>query len=218
MTILSPAYLFQYRLSVGEVAEQDVSSGDFELPERCRLPFLRELENEKPFADVRLGWSHAGMALTVDVTGKKHPATTEVDRPLESDWIRIWWDTRYSATVHRANRLCQSLYLFPAGGGKKKADPYVQPAPIVMSREPSLPIPVKSIRLGVRPLKQGYHLSAWLPAAAIPSYEPETHPQLGFYYQVHDLEKGDQYLSVGEDFPFAHDPSLWVLLDLNPEK
>lgn len=216
MTIVSPAYLFQYRVSVGEIKEADVSSGEFELPERCRLPSLRELDAERPFADVRLGWSHAGMAFTIDVSGKKHPPAVDRDKPAESDWTRIWWDTRYSATVHRANRLCQSLLLHPIGGGKSKKEPFATSASIALAREPSLPIAVDEIKLGLRTRKDGYRLSTWLPASVLPGYEPETHPQLGFYYQIHDLEHGKQHFSVGEDFPFAHDPSLWVLLDLNP--
>ncbi|MEX1232130.1 MAG: hypothetical protein WEB58_17935 [Planctomycetaceae bacterium] len=216
MAIVSPTYLFEYRVSVGEVRESDVSSGDFELAEDYRLPFLRELEAERPFADVRLGWSQAGIALTVDVTGKKHPATVDRDRPAESDWTRIWWDTRYSASVHRANRLCQSLILYPGGGGKSKTEPHAVSASIALAREPSLPIALKAVKLGLRSLKDGYHLSVWLPAEVLPGFDPENHPQLGFYYQVHDLEKGKQHFSVGEDFPFAHDPSLWVLMDLNP--
>jgi hypothetical protein len=31
---------------------------------------------------------------------------------------------------------------------------------------------------------------------------------------VRDLELGEQTLSVGADFPFADDPSLWSTLDL----
>jgi hypothetical protein len=34
------------------------------------------------------------------------------------------------------------------------------------------------------------------------------------YYHIRDQELGDQFLSVGWEFPFADDPSLWAVLEL----
>ena len=63
-------------------------------------------------------------------------------------------------------------------------------------------------------MKGGYRLEAFLPAAALNGFDPQEHPRLGVYYSVRDQELGDQFLSVGWDFPFSDDPSLWAVLEL----
>jgi hypothetical protein len=40
------------------------------------------------------------------------------------------------------------------------------------------------------------------------------HPRLGFCYAVMDRELGWQTFTVGPEFPFAEDPSLWGTLEL----
>ena len=62
----------------------------------------------------------------------------------------------------------------------------------------------------------GYRLEAFLPAAVLNGFDPEQNPRLGFYYAVRDAELGEQVLSVGPDFPYAEDPSLWSVLELVP--
>jgi hypothetical protein len=37
---------------------------------------------------------------------------------------------------------------------------------------------------------------------------------MGIFYAVHDSELGDQTLSVGGEFPYAEDPTLWSVLEL----
>jgi hypothetical protein len=58
-------------------------------------------------------------------------------------------------------------------------------------------------------------LEAWLPASVLNGFDPAAQPQLGFYYSVVDAELGLQALSVGDDFPYASDPSLWSVLLLS---
>jgi hypothetical protein len=60
----------------------------------------------------------------------------------------------------------------------------------------------------------GYLLEVWLPARALHGFDPEASPRLGFYYQLRDSELGEQVQSVGREFPFTHDPSLWTTLEL----
>ena len=60
----------------------------------------------------------------------------------------------------------------------------------------------------------GYVLDAWIPADTLVGYDPESNPLLGFYYVVRDAELGEQFLTVGREFPFDHDPSLWATLEL----
>jgi hypothetical protein len=45
-------------------------------------------------------------------------------------------------------------------------------------------------------------------------YDPDQNPRLGIYYAVRDAERGEQVLSVGSEFPYCEDPSLWSVLEL----
>ncbi len=60
----------------------------------------------------------------------------------------------------------------------------------------------------------GYIVEAFLPATVLNGFDPEQNPRLGFYYVVKDTELGEQVLSVGADFPYWEDPSLWSVLEL----
>ena len=64
------------------------------------------------------------------------------------------------------------------------------------------------------PRLRGYLLEAFIPARVLTGFDPQENPRLGFYYHVHDAELGDQFLTVGREFPFAEDPSLWSTLEL----
>ena len=72
------------------------------------------------------------------------------------------------------------------------------------------------LRVATTQLAGGYALDAWLPAESLTGYEPAANPHIGFYYVVRDAELGKQFLAVGRDFPFDHDPSLWSTLELGP--
>ena len=56
-----------------------------------------------------------------------------------------------------------------------------------------------------------------VPTAALTGYNPADHPKLGFTYYLFDREFGEQTFSVGSQFPFAADPSLWGTLELRRE-
>ena len=68
--------------------------------------------------------------------------------------------------------------------------------------------------VGCATAPDGYLLEAWIGAEALSGFEPESNPRLGFYYCLRDAELGEQFLAVGREFPFAHDPSLWATLEL----
>jgi hypothetical protein len=60
----------------------------------------------------------------------------------------------------------------------------------------------------------GYTLAAYIPAAALTGYKPADQPRLGFTYALFDRERGEQTFSIGSEFPFGSDPSLWGTLEL----
>ena len=75
-------------------------------------------------------------------------------------------------------------------------------------------VPPDAVSFQARHTKHGYLVEAFLPAAVLHGFDPEQNPRLGFYYAVRDAELGEQVLSVGSDFPYAEDPSLWGVLEL----
>jgi hypothetical protein len=60
----------------------------------------------------------------------------------------------------------------------------------------------------------GYLLQACVPAEALTGFDPAEHGRLGFTYAVVDRELGWQTFSIGPEFPFVEDPSLWGTLEL----
>src|SRR5262249_4133793 len=81
----------------------------------------------------------------------------------------------------------------------------LQDAPLA----PAGAVPFQATRV-----KGGYVVEAFFPAAVLNGFDPEQNPRLGVYYAVRDAELGEQVLSVGPDFPFSEDPSLWAVLEL----
>ena len=60
----------------------------------------------------------------------------------------------------------------------------------------------------------GYVLEALIPAEALTGWGPVDHPRLGFAFAVYDRELGVQTYTIGTEFPFESDPSLWATLEL----
>jgi len=184
------------------------------LDEGYRLSDLSELEGARPFADLRMAWSEAGLACTLLVHGKRQDPWCRETRPEDSDGLQLWIDTRDVHTVHRATRFCHSFLFLPGSFGVLRCSPLAQWVPIHRARED--PRPVRSEHLGVRakPAPSGYQLDAFIPATCLTGFDPEEHPRLGFTYAVYDRELGVQTLSADPSLPFQEDPSLWATLEL----
>jgi hypothetical protein len=191
--------------------------------ESFRLTSLAELEGQRPWADVRAAWNSSGIALVVEVAGKTEPLRALAGRPLESDGVQLWIDTRDVHNVHRAGRFCHRFIFVPgsdfAATSTKRARTPVIPAtaaslPIHRARE--LPQPVREGLLCARSRSRpdGYRLEIFLPAEALTGFDPGEYPRLGFTYAVVDHELGVQTFGVGNPMPYAEDPSLWATLEL----
>lgn len=94
--------------------------------------------------------------------------------------------------------------------------PVAELVPIHRAREEPKAIAPDLIRIRSQRRSDGYLLRAGIPAAALTGFNPAEHPRLGFSYLVADRELGWQTLSVGPEFPFMSDPSLWETLELSP--
>ena len=216
MTALLPhPFLFRFTIPVRYAARLPRSKDRLlDLPEDFRLPDFATLDGVHPFADVRVAWNADGFGISVRVDGKQHPPDCDAGRPEESDGLSVWIDTRNTQSIHRAGRFCHSFHFLPAGGGPRRDRPVTRQLTIPQAREDAPRARLEAILAGSQRDKAGYLLEVWLPAAALHGFDPEASPRLGFYYALRDAELGEQFLTVGREFPFAHDPSLWTTLEL----
>jgi hypothetical protein len=185
-----------------------------DLPESCRVDNFAAMDDKQNFADIRLAWNDLGLAVQVEVDGKDQEPQGDAGRPRGSDGVTLWIDTRDARGSHRATRYCHQFHFLPTGGGPERDEPAfvqtkinraLQDAPLASASG----VPFLSTRR-----KGGYVVEAFLPAAVLNGFDPEQNPRLGFYYAVRDSELGEQVQSVGAEFPYWEDPSLWSVLEL----
>jgi hypothetical protein len=174
------------------------------------------VEDRRNFAEVRLAWNELGLGLQVEVKGKQQLLQGDVSRPRGSDGVTLWIDTRDARTSHRASRYCHQFHFLPIGGGPDHDEPVFVQTKINRALQDAPLTTATSVPFRCRHRKGGYLLEAFLPAAVLNGFDPEQNPRLGFYYAVRDAELGDQVLSVGPEFPYWEDPTLWSVLELVP--
>jgi hypothetical protein len=185
-----------------------------QLGEEYQLLHLGELDEEKAFADIRAAWSDEGLAFAARVSGKRQLPWCRDSRPDDSDGLRIWVDTRDTHNVHRASRFCHQFIFMPTGGGRALDEPVAEQLLINRAKENAKPIHPGVLQAVREKRVDGYHLEAFIPAAALTGFDPVEHPRLGFTYAVVDRELGEQSLSCTGEFPYREDPSLWSTLEL----
>jgi hypothetical protein len=216
MTAVVPhRFLFRWSFAAPYwTASAPVDKPPADLPASHQLPSLSEFDGVEDFATWKLGWNEQGVALVVDVTGKTQPVHCDAFSPASSSGVHVWIDTRCTQTVHRATRFCHRFCLLPTGQGKQKSQAMAVALPMGPAREGSPAAHSAPIHVTSELRKDGYRLCAWFPAESLTGYDPEAHPRLGFYGVVLDAERGAQRLTVGSEFPYESDPSLWQTLEL----
>jgi hypothetical protein len=172
------------------------------------------MDGRKIFADVRLAWNEQGIALQVEVRGKDQPPEGDAARARNSDGVTLWIDTRDARTSHRASRYCHQFHFLPTGGGPDHDEPAFVQSKINRALHDAPIAPADAVPFQSARTKTGYLIEAFLPAAALNGFDPDQSRRLGFYYAVRDAELGEQVLSVGSDFPYWEDPTLWSVLEL----
>ncbi len=190
-----------------------------DLPADCALPATAPLEGSEPWADVRVAWNPAGLAVSVEATGSTNPLTFE-DRPEGVYGLQLWIDTRDTRHIARATRFCQrfAARLVPAGPGARGAvGVEVAQRPIARALADPPPIRPEKIASRAERLRSGWRIELFLAAEVLHGYDPETNRRLGFSYQVSDPDHPDQFLGVGREFPVGENPSLWSTLELRDE-
>ncbi len=186
-----------------------------DLPETCRLVSSSALEGKDSWADVRAAWNPGGLAVQVEISGKTRPIRHDPYLPEGNDGIQLWIDTRDTRDVHRATRYCHrfSATLKPEKATKTLEVVVEQKTIHRALADPPMARP-ETIRAKAEKLKGGWRIELFFPAAALNGFDPDTNRRLGLAYQVTDPSRGDQFLTVGRDFPVAEDPSLWATLEL----
>ena len=216
MSLVPQRFLFRFSIPCPRLEDVPREGGDdlLDLPESCRLENFVGLEGRRNFADVRLAWNELGLGLLVEVAGKEQLPQGDATHPRASDGVTLWVDTRDARTSHRASRYCHQFHFLPTGGGPERDQPAfaqtkinraLQDAPLALSGA----VPFRS-----KHTKGGYVIEAFLPVTVLNGFDPEQNPRLGLYYAVRDAELGEQVLSVGSEFPYWEDPSLWSVLEL----
>ena len=211
--LISPTLLFRFAAPCRHTDEKWSAKG-LALDELYRLPCFAELGGARPFADVRLAWSEAGLALNVIVRGKQQPPWCRDSRIEDSDGVQLFIDTRNTQNIHRAGRFCHRFAFLPVGTGQRFDDAIATMLAINRAKESPREIDPRSLKIRSEPLAGGYRLEGFIPAAALTGFSPADHPAVGFSYAVIDRELGWQTFSVGNELPFVEDPSLWGTLDL----
>ncbi len=211
--LLAPTFLFRFSAPLSS-RKQIWSKSETKLSEAFRLPSFGELEQRPRFADVRAAWNRQGLTFLVRVTGKQQTAWCRANKIDDSDGLHLFIDTRDTHNIHRATRFCHHFIFLPFGDGPDYSQPVARLVDIHRARENPKPIAGNALQVRSQKRIDGYLLEAHIPAAALTGFAPDDHPRLGFTYGVMDRELGWQTFSVGTEFRFQEDPSLWGTLEL----
>jgi hypothetical protein len=221
--LIAPRFLFRFSVDVHRREPlwpvRGVKVTGTLLDESYRLIAPGQLDGERTFADVRMGWSPEGLVWTVRVEGKgQHPWCRE-SQPTESDGLQVWVDTRATHGIHRASRFCHRFTFLPCGGGRGAAEPVAEQLLIHRARENARPVHPRELQVraeisGKGITGNGYELAAYVPATALAGFEPASQPRLGFTLAVLDRELGLQTFAMGAEFPYEEDPSCWAEVEL----
>jgi hypothetical protein len=216
MDLVPPRFLFRVAYPCRYVPGIPREDDDrlLELTQEHRLDNFAAMDGGQNFADVWAAWNEFGLGVQVQVAGKDEPPRGDAARPRASDGLTLWIDTRDARTSHRASRYCHQFHLLPAGGGPDLDEPIFLQGKINRALQDAPAVPANSVPFRSTPVRGGYLLEGFLPAAILNGFDPEQNPRLGLYYAVRDAELGEQVLSVGADFPYWEDPSLWGVLEL----
>ena len=216
--LLPAPFLFRFAVPCHHKAKLEPKDSTA-LGEKYALPSFAELDDSPEvtstrFADVRAAWNETGVALSVRVEGKRQPPWCRESRLEDSDGLVVWIDTRNTHNVHRASRFCHQFYFMPTGAGRSLNDPFAAQRHIARAKEPSRFADDEALSVRSERRVDGYVMQAFISAAALQGWDPAEHPKLGFMYAVVDREMGEQTFSVGNEFPYQSDPSLWGTLEL----
>lgn len=226
-TVIPPAFAFHFALPVlrhdslpraGQRLLDLGSEYSIPWPDASLMGSAQVAGPSTAHVDLRMAWNDRGLGISVTISGRSNEPTANLYEPLASDGLQVWIDTRNTQTIHRASRFCHYFCLIAAGTHETAPKPCVFQLPIARASEDAKQHPPTAFRIERMQHADGYSLEAWLPAATLTGFDVETCSQLGFMCWLVDRELGNVSFTVGAEFPFASDPSLWQTLDLVSDK
>jgi len=214
--LLPPEIQFRWILPVPRV---DRLPGEgkplWKLPPDAVLTIPRQLDTSEIPVVWKAAWNNEGLAIVAEVTGQSR-WSCDPDRPVESDGIQLWIDTRDTQSVHRATRFCHMLCVLPSGGGESSRDPIVLPVPVPRAGQDAKLADSDDFLVLAEQTQTGYRLAVWIPAPTLTGFDPTAQPRIGFFAQLKDKDLGLHPLALTPEFPYDGDPSLWLTLELTP--
>ncbi|MFO1004841.1 MAG: hypothetical protein U0929_02690 [Planctomycetaceae bacterium] len=214
--LLPPELQFRWILPIPRV---DRLPGDGKplgnLPAEAQLTIPHLLNGPNVVAAWKGAWNSHGLAFSIEVTGKSSWSCNP-DRPLESDGIHLWIDTRDTQSVHRATRFCHMLCVLPSGGGESGREPVVVPVPVPRASQDAKLADSDDYLVTAEMTKSGYRMAVWIPASTLTGFDPSSQPRIGFFAQLKDKSMGTHPIALGPEFPYDGDPSLWLTLEMTP--
>lgn len=214
MPLVNPASLFRPRLSC-PWRERLWPPAQSHLDAACQLPRLAGLAGVPDLLDLAVGWNEAGLAIRATVTGLSGSRWCQPTKPEDSDGLHLWIATRPTGASHRAGRFCRRLALLPTGGGRQADQPIVVAAQIPRTSEEAPPLPDQAALIEAQATPDGWQLDAFLTAAALPGWDPDESPRLGFFAAVVDRRLGKLPCFAPPEFPWESDPTTWAELLLS---
>lgn len=216
-TLLPQAFWFRVAvpcIRVDGVPKSGRAKSLFDLAESCRLPDFAALDGRSSWVDARAAWNERGLALQFQIRGKQGPIVPSHTPVDFADGIQVWIDTRDARDVHRATKYCHRYFFSFESNVPTGFDMKVQLLKIHRAAAEPSGVRPDSVRAQGEAFRGGWSVRAFLPAAALHGFDPDTTRRLGFTYQVTDAVRPPQWLTLGSEFPVAEDPSLWATLEL----
>ena len=216
MPLVPHRFLFRVAYPCRFVKAMPRQKGDdlLDLPEISRLDNFAGMDQAPNFAEIRIAWNDLGLGVQVEVLGKEQDLRGDATRPRGSDGVTLWIDTRDARASHRASRYCHQFHALPTGGGPDRDEPAFLQTKINRALQDAPLCHSSAVPFRYQRQKGGYRIEVFLPAGVLNGFDPEQNRRLGIYYAVRDAELGEQVLSVGAEFPYWEDPSLWSVLEL----
>jgi len=211
MPLVNPASLFRLRLSC-PWRERLWPPAKSHLDETCLLPQLAGLAGVPDLLELSVGWNEAGLGVRARIDGLSGSRWCQPAKPEDSDGLLLWIATRPTGESHRAGRFCRRLALLPTGGGQQASEPVAVAAQIPRTSEPAAPLPEKSVLLAAKNAASGWQIDAFITAAALPGWDPDESPRLGFFAAAVDRRLGKLPCFAPPEFPWESDPTTWAEL------
>lgn len=220
--LVHPAAAFRFRFPCHRVPQLAALSD--QQAKNAQLPNLADVVGVPNVCTLAMGWHPQGLVVRAVAHGVDSTRWCHATKPEDSDGLHLWLATRPTGESHRAGRFCRRLAILPTGGGRQAKSPLVVAAAIpratlIPGTDPdAMPLPatlqeeLASVRAELRP--NGWQVDAVLKAGALPGWDPDEQPTLGFFASVVDRRLGQIPLFAPPEYPWDSDPTTWSSLEL----